>query len=180
MGVLFDYFSAGSDEEAAAVIDRPGGPGYPAAIVPSVESRRGFFGLRRRSAERLTSSAPGPLVYETVSVKGIDPVVQLGALEELLTGRAYDDVVDDPRSGHTLATRDGDELLVVTLTDSLFQALACIDDDVIEQAAVPWSESEEFFDAADPRDLADFLKDLSALARRAEAAGHRLYCWASL
>lgn len=180
MGVLLDYFPAGSDEEAAAVIDRPGGPGYPAVAVPSAATKRGFFGLRRRTPAPVITSAAAPVVYDTVSVKGIDPVVQLGTLEELITGRAFDDILDDPRSGHTVAMRDEGELLVVTLTDSLSKALAGVDDDVFEQVAVPWSESEEFFGAADPRDLADFLKDLSAMARRAEAAGQSLYCWASL
>lgn len=180
MGVLFDYFPAGSDEEAASVIDRPGGPGYPAVAVPLVEPKRGFFGLRRRTPAPVITNGAGPVVYDTISVKGIDPVVQLGTLEELMTGRALDDILEDPRSGHTVATRDRGELLVVTLTDALSKALAGVDDDVLEQVAVPWSQTEEFFDAADPRDLADFLKDLSAMARQAEATGQRLYCWASL
>ena len=42
---------------------------------------------------------------------GIDPVVQMGIFEELLTGRAYDDIVEDPRSGHAVAERDGGEQL---------------------------------------------------------------------
>jgi hypothetical protein len=64
------------------------------------------------------------VVYDTVSVKGVDPVVQLGTLEDLLTGRRYDEIVDDPRNGHVVYSRDGGERLVCTLTDSLTTALA--------------------------------------------------------
>ncbi|MCA4131440.1 hypothetical protein [Arthrobacter sp. M4] len=176
MGVLFDYFSAGSDEEAAAVIDRPGGPGSQSTVQLQQLKRGGLFGRKR-------APAPGPgtdpelVVYDTVSLKNVDPVVQFGTLEELITGRAYDDIVDDPRSGHAVAIRDGGERLVLTLTGSLSSALAAAGDEVLEQAAVPWSETEEFWNAADPRDLAAFLKELARLARRAEASGKRLYCW---
>jgi hypothetical protein len=58
VGVLFDYFAASSDEVAAGIIDLPGGPATGAG----------------RS-------------FDTVSGNGIDPVVQMGTLEALLTGR---------------------------------------------------------------------------------------------
>ena len=177
MGVLFDYFSAGTDEEAAAVIDRPDGPGTEEVVVPEAEPKRGIFGRKRRLAAPVTGAIPEQFRYDVVSVTDIDPVVQLGTLEELLTGRPYDDVVDDPRSGHAVAVRSGGERLVLTLTDSICAGLASADDDFLEQVAGPWSETEEFWDAADPRILADFLKELSGLARRAEASGKRLYCW---
>ena len=105
------------------------------------------------------------LVYDTVSVKNIDPVVQLGTFEELITGRVYDEVVGDPRSGRAVTVRDGGERLVLTLTDELSAALAMTGDEVLEQAAVPWSETEEFWNAVDPRDLADFIMVLSGLVR---------------
>lgn len=177
MGVLYDYFAAGSDDEAAAVIDRLGGPASQATMVTPEESKRGVFGRRRPRAAPVVGTDPSLVVYDTVSVKGVDPVVQLGTLEELLTGRAYDDVVGDPRSGHDVAIRDGGERLVVTLTDPLSSALATADDEALEQVAIPWSQTEEFWNAADPEDLASFLKELAGLARRADAAGKRLYCW---
>jgi len=177
MGVLFDYFSAATDEEAGAVLDRPGGPGSDEVIVPKAEPKRGIFGLKRRPAAPAIDAAPEQFRYDVVSVTDIDPVVQLGTLEELLTGRAYDDIVDDARSGHAVAIRDGGERLVLTLTDSLSAALANASNDFLEQVAGPWSETEEFWDAADPRVLADFLKELSGLARRAAESRNRLYCW---
>jgi hypothetical protein len=177
MGVLFDYFSAASDEEAAKVIDRVGGPGSQATIAPPAEPRRGIFGRKRQPAVPPTVAYPKAAIFDTVSIKGIDPVVQLGTLEELLTGRPYDDVMDDPRSGHALADRDGGERLVLTLTEPLSTALATASDETLEQVAIPWSETEEFWNAADPALLADFLKDLAGLARRSKASGQELYCW---
>lgn len=178
VGVLFDYFAAASDEEAAAVIDRVGGPGSQAtrASAPT-ESKRGIFGRKRQPSEPAIGTDPDLVVHRTVSVKGIDPVVQLGTLEALLTGRPYDDVVEDPRSGHDVATRDGGERLVVALTDSLTSALTGATDEVLDRVAVPWSETEEFVNAAEPSDLAEFLKALAALAREADTSGQRLYCW---
>ncbi len=119
MGVLYDYFVAPSDAEAAATIDRAGGPGQPAS--PASRTRtRGLF--RHRQQE------PAPIgdgqSYPTVADTGIDPAVQGGTLEELLTGRPYDEIEQDPRWGKSLAVRDGGERLVLTLTDSLIDALA--------------------------------------------------------
>lgn len=177
VGVLFDYFAAASDDEAAAVIDRVGGPGSQATLASPPESKRGIFGRKRQPSEPAIGTDPDLVVYRTVSVKGIDPVVQLGTLEELLTGQPYDDVVEDPRSGHDVAVRDGGERMVVTITDALTSALAGATDDALEQVAVPWSETEEFWNAADPSDLAAFLKELAELAREAAANALRLYCW---
>lgn len=186
MGVMYDYFSAPSDEAAASTIDRVGGPGSQAVLAPAAPvpppARRGLFGRRR------PDSLPRPqfgtdeslVVFDTLSVKGIDPVVQMGTLEEVLTGRPYDDVTDDPRSGEVLASRDGGAGLVLTITDQLAAALTAASDERLAEVAVPWSRTEEFWGTADPGDLAEFLRDLAGLARRAEVAGQRLYCWLSL
>jgi len=176
MGVLFEYFAADSDEVAASVIDRLGGPG--ACAVPPAPSitRRRLFRRAVDQAPALRENAP-ELVFETVSVKGIDPVVQLGTLEELLTGRPYDDIVEDPRSGQEVATRNGGERLVLTLTESITTALAEAGNDRLSGVAVPWSRTEEFWGAGDPEVLASFLGDLAGLARRARARDQQLYCW---
>ncbi|MFC9693891.1 hypothetical protein ACFTSF_35385 [Kribbella sp. NPDC056951] len=143
MGVLFEYFAAKSDAEAAAVIDLVGGP--------------------------------GSLEMDSLSVSGIEPVVQLGTLEALLTNHPYDEVANDPRNGHAVAVRGNGERLVLTITDSLATALARASAEDLQRVAVPWSETEEFWGTADPDVLADVLVDLAALARRAD--GNRLYCW---
>ena len=174
MGVLFDYFAAGSDEEAASVIDRLGGPGrVPQPSAPVTEQRRGLF---RRKSESSPSTEGEARVFDTVS-GGVDPVVQMGTFEELLTGRAYDDVVEDPRSGHAVAERDGGERLVLTLTDNLVEALRQASPDRLTELAVPWSQTEEFWGQGDPQSLAAFLTSLGRLAQRASEKGQRLYCW---
>ncbi len=48
----------------------------------------------------------------------------MGTLEELLTGRDYDELRDDARCGKDLAVRGGGERLVCTITDTLLVALA--------------------------------------------------------
>ncbi len=114
---------------------------------------------------------------DTVSVKGIDPLVQLGTLEALLTGRDYEQIVVGPRAGQMLATQDGGERLVVTLTDELQAALAGANDARLASAAVPWSQTEEFFGQGDPQILAGLLQELAELARRARNRDERMYCW---
>lgn len=103
MGVLYDYFAANDDAAAAALIDRQVGPAAPAAAATE-SGRRGLF--RRRPDE---TEAPAALPLATVTDTGIDPVVQGGTLEELLTGRPYENIEQDPRWGRSLATRDGGE-----------------------------------------------------------------------
>lgn len=118
-----------------------------------------------------------PPAAAVVEATGLEPVVMLGNLEALLTGRAYDDVMADPRQGEAVVVRDEGERVVVTITDSLVAALAAADDPRLEQVAQPWSQTEEFWGDGDPVMLAGLLKDLAAMARQAQSAGHRLYCW---
>jgi hypothetical protein len=109
---------------------------------------------------------------------GIDPVVQLGILEALLTDRDCERIVAGPRVGRALATRDGDERLVVTLTDELQAALADADDAQLASVAVPWAQTEEFLGRGDPQALAGLLHELAELARHARDKDERMYCCA--
>lgn len=161
MSVLFDYFAARSDAEAAAVINRPGGPASPAATAPD-------------GADQATTQ--NGLGYDTVSLKGIDPVVQLGTLEALLTGRSFDELLAD-LPADPLAIKNDGEQLVVALSRGITSALASATPESLDEVAVPWSQTDEFWGAADPAELAAALKELAGLARRAGANGHRLYCW---
>lgn len=177
MGVLFDYFAADSDEDAALAIDRLGGPGaHSAPNKQALPQRRGWF--RRVPAPPDTPAGLTPAAFDTVQDTGIDPVVQLGTLEELLTGRPYDEVVADPRSGHQIALRDNGERAVCAVTHTLTQALANLPRARARDIAVAWAQTEEFWGAADPDDLQSVLLDLSALAARARANSQSLYCWA--
>ena len=74
MGVLFDYFSAPSDEIAATAINRTGGPSRPSEDTPPLPP------------------------FDTLETKGIDPSVVLWQLEALVTGRDYAEIADGPRA----------------------------------------------------------------------------------
>jgi hypothetical protein len=115
--------------------------------------------------------------YETVSLPGIDPIVTMLTLEELLTGRSEDEVTENPRQGEVLA--DGaDGSTIVALTADLQAALAAADDERLRQVAIEWAGSEEL-DGSNPEDLNGALLDLADLARVADERGQSLYCWLS-
>jgi hypothetical protein len=162
MGVIFDYFIAASDNDAAATIDRVGGPGL------AVPAQRGLFGRRK---------TPDLPALDSVLAAGIDPVVQAGTLEALLTDRPYDDLESDPQWSLILAERNGGEQLVVRVTDSLVNALAQADPDRLSSVATPWSQTEEFWGQARPEDLAAVLHRLARLAQKARAQGQAMFCW---
>jgi hypothetical protein len=155
MGVLYDYFAAGSDEAAAATIDRDAGPSKAGDDGPA---------------------------FDTVPTKGIDPYVQMGTLEEILTGVPYATVIEDPRLGNVLADRDGGNRLVMTLTEALQSALASVDTAAVTRAADAWAKTDEFRmdGVTDGGQLAPVLNELAALARRARGTNDRLYCWLSV
>jgi hypothetical protein len=168
VGVIYDYFVAPGDEAAATVIDRVGGPGSPGSHGSS------GVGIFRRHRKEVAGSGRA---YQTVSDTGIDPVVQCGTLEELLTGRPYEDVEEDPRWGHALAVKNDGERLVLTLTDDLVAALAGAGPDDLALVADPWAQTEEFWGTCDARELTAVLMQLASLARDARGRGENLYCW---
>ncbi|SER17101.1 hypothetical protein [Lentzea albida] len=140
MGVLYDYFAAPSDEDAATAITE---------------------GPKHR--------------FPTVETKSLDPMVVMGQLEQLLTGRDYDDIGEDPRWGGDIALEHDGEVLVISVTDGLRDGLAAGGD--FGAVAVRWAEAEEL-EGFDPVVLADVLQQLAALAVGAKERGERLYCWA--
>jgi hypothetical protein len=152
MGVLFDYFSAPSDEAAATTINRIGGPAAPSEDTPPLPA------------------------FDTFQTKGVDPVVMLRKLEALLTGRDYKEIAGGPRAGKALAILNDGERLVLMLTDELQTAVADADDQQLAAVAVPWSQIEELR-GANPEQLAPWVGEFAELARRARQRGERLYCW---
>lgn len=111
---------------------------------------------------------------------GIEPVVQLGTLEALLTGRPFPEVLEESRVNKPLAMRDGGEVQVFKLSGALTNALAEASADDLERVAQPWAQIEEFGGWADPATLADFLTRLAELARHGREQQEGLYCWFSL
>ena len=111
--------------------------------------------------------------------KGVDPIVNMGTLDEILTGRSFDEVLAD-RSAEVIAERDDGEGFVARLSTTLQSALAGADERRLKEAGVPWAATEEFGGLEDPAELGECLVELAALARTGERQGQRLYCWVSL
>lgn len=149
--VLFDYFAAASPEDAAATIDWAGGPSAP------------------------TDDASD--AYAVVDLEGVDPVVTMGRLEELVTGRSLmNEILHDP--GHKpVAVRDRGARLVIPLGPRLEEALATASDEQLRPIVVEWAQTEEFRGMADVPALLEALRQLAHLAREANASGKQIYCW---
>jgi hypothetical protein len=115
-----------------------------------------------------------------VDGKGIDPIVMMGKLAALLTGRT-DEQVDAERGVLEPVASAGDEgPWVERLPESLVTALPAATEGRLRDVAVPWSQIEEFWGHGNPDVLAGFLSDLADVARRAQQAGQHLYCWSCL
>jgi hypothetical protein len=177
VGVLYDYFAAPADDAAAATIDLEGGPGgaEPFSTELHAAIRAGDReAMRRLMMPKVRLSEHG---LEVLSVKGIDPVVQMATLEQLLTGTSTDAIFSRERSGKGIAVRDGGERLVLTLTDELQAVLSAATEKQFDEVAARWLQTDEFWGRGDPEVLAHFLRQLALLARNATAVGNRLYCW---
>jgi hypothetical protein len=158
MGLLCDYFTASSDLDAKETIDWVGGPGKP-------PPPRGLF--RRKAVA----------AHATVSLPGMEPTTWMGKLEEVLTGRPFEDILKDP-SGKMVAFRDGGERLVIPMTSNLQDTLAALEDDRVEEIARRWAEPDEYYGAGmDARDAQSILTSLIALLRSGRGRGERLFCW---
>jgi hypothetical protein len=156
MGRVCDYFLAVDDDEAAATLDWPGGPGQP----PSNK-------LFRKS-----ELEPHP----TLALEGVDPVDMMGTLEQLLTGRLCDELLGDGCVLHVAAKDDG-ERLVMRMAPGMQDALTLATDDELRDVAVPWSETKEFWGRADPGYLGELLVALASMVRQGLASGRGVYCW---
>jgi hypothetical protein len=155
MGVLTHYFSAPSDEEAATAVNRLGGPGTP------------------------TDGQSELPPFDTAEFKGIDPVVNLGTLESILTGVDYDVITAGTNHGRLVAQRDDEGPWVIAVSAALQAALATADSDQLKRADMLWTHTEEFRRAA-PQSMLWVIEELAGLARRATGKSERLYCWVCL
>ncbi len=105
---------------------------------------------------------------------GIEPTVVLAVFEEMLTGRAFEQILDDPGAYEVVASADEGELLIIRLPQELTQALVAAPDERLGELAGPWSEIEEFWGQGDPAALTDFLARLKQLARQPGAVYSRV------
>jgi hypothetical protein len=150
MGVLYDYFRAPGDEEAAAVADRPGGP--------------------------LTSNGAA---LDGVAARDIDPVVTLGQLLAFIRGVTWNpELVEADPLARSTRSEAWVERLGEPVRDWLAGAADdALPEIVVKWSQV---EDLSLADGADEAQLLALVTDLVALARRARAADQLLYCWCCL
>lgn len=114
-------------------------------------------------------------------LRNIDPVVAIAQLEAVMTSCSYEEAGERPRSGQLLSSPQDGLPFVVSLSDSLFDALVTAAEDDLARFAEPWSKTDELLQTGiSVEAAADVLKGLAGLARRAQASGRRLYCWWAL
>ncbi|MFE4977021.1 hypothetical protein ACFRAR_33565 [Kitasatospora sp. NPDC056651] len=164
MGVLTDYFRAAD----------------AATVVRALEPTEG--GLPPLGTDGS---------FDGVEAKGVDPDVMLGQLlaaalgEPWRVGLVAETAVwpTTPEPGPAGPEDEDDPWAtgpwVTELGDAARDALAGVPDERIPEVVGQWAEAEEW-DGADPADLLPLAEELIALARRARAAGERLYCWMCL
>ncbi|MET7452714.1 hypothetical protein ABZT03_12610 [Streptomyces sp. NPDC005574] len=146
MGVLFGYFAAADDDDAARAVLREDGE-------------------------------PTATGYDGFDVNAMDPTADLLPAEALITGRSEDGVRADPRHGHLIAMTEDGDLVCLSLTDALRNALATTDRASLQAVAEEWATSPTFPTPPNPTSLAEFLHRTADLATRATSRGHHLYCW---
>jgi hypothetical protein len=159
MGLLCEYFVADSDAMAAATIDWVGGPQRP-------PEAKGIF--RKRGADP----------FPSVAAPGIDPVVMMGTLGNLLAGEPpYGEAVDH---GVIVESRDGGEGLVYRLAQNVVRNLAYSNESQLGPVSEQWVQTDEFFGQGDPAILRPVIAQLASLARQAQQDQRSVYCWLSV
>ncbi|GAA4609917.1 hypothetical protein BJY16_007580 [Actinoplanes octamycinicus] len=176
MSVLTDYFAAGSDGVAATAVDYVDGqPGLLDLTAEDVAAGKALYRLSPDEAARprvQTAQSGTPVVLS----KSVDPT-SLGRLEAILTGRSYDEVNADPRRAGLIAPARHEDIegcIVLSVTDTLRDALASLEPSTQPEVARQWASAE--FDATAENSLMMFLAALTDLARRAVVDNDRLYC----
>ncbi|MFJ9448350.1 hypothetical protein ACIRRH_42050 [Kitasatospora sp. NPDC101235] len=124
---------------------------------------------------------PAAAGLDVVFLKNIDPVVALAQLEAILTDCSYEEASRRPRSGQLLSSAEHESHFVISVSDTLVEALAVGTRADLVHVAEPWSMTAELQQGkVDVFNARDVLEALAALAQRAREARMRLYCWWSL
>ncbi|MFC4063438.1 hypothetical protein [Actinoplanes subglobosus] len=171
MSILTDYFAAAGDDVAARAADYEEG-----LISLSPEDVAAGKELYRTDPEqaripRVKVARTGLLLLQG---NNLFPDAPMTWLEVFLTGRTFGEVAADPRAGNPVTATDL-EAIVVTVTDTLRDALAGLDADAIRKTAQRWATIEEF-QGADPSGLEPWLTAFADLAARAVGRSEHLYC----
>lgn len=112
--------------------------------------------------------------FGTTGLKGADPYLFLPTVEAHLTGVSEEQVEADSRFCELLNDPGHDGPWLVSLTDTLRDALAAATPERLLETATTWTRTEDG-GGQDPGLLADFLGRLAELARDA-GPRRRLYC----
>lgn len=130
-------------------------------------------------AER--TGGPAQAALDVVFLKNIDPVVAIAQLEAILTDCTYEEASQRPRAGQLLSSSEEEGRLIISVSDSLADALARATRADLERVAEPWSLTAELQQSkVDVFNALDVLEAMAGLARRARAADMHLYCWWSI
>ncbi|MEV7526679.1 hypothetical protein [Streptomyces sp. NPDC091371] len=128
-----------------------------------------------------TPGGPGQAEFDVVFLKNIDPVVAIAQLEAIMTGCSHEEASERPRSGELLSSEEDGPPFVVSLSDTLIDALVTATQDDLVRFAEPRSMTDELRQIEISVEVtAGVLKGLAGLAQRARASGQRLYCWWAL
>ncbi len=156
--MMVDYFVAHDNSSAALVVKH--GPR---------EQPRGR--LRRRQEAALGTFIDG---------HGIEPIVELGQLYEILSGRSFEEIVGDSDTLEVVADAKSGQLVVVRTGSAFDQAVLEADGRTLREAAQQWAEIEEFAGKYEAEELLDFVRQLRELVAEANGAGGRVYSWVSV
>jgi hypothetical protein len=95
--------------------------------------------------ESVIATGPGGW-FPALEGSGIEPSVNLGMFETLLTGKTSEQRLADPKSYPLLASADDHQVVVIGLADDFVRALSAAQEADLRQLAQPWSRIEEFGD----------------------------------
>ena len=132
-----------------------------------------FFAAESQETGSLVEDGP----FETrpiVEAKGLDEV-SLATLGEIIEVGSYGDLV--ARIGPGVQGESGCNG-ILPLPDAFRDALTTAN---VEETAERWAATDELaMDGWQPSDAAEVLRDLSELARQAQAEGRQLFYWWSV
>lgn len=142
-----------------------------------------FSAAEDSAAVRVLDEPGGPdgALFDVVALEGIDPVVVMAQLEAILTGCTFDEASKRPRSGQLLSSPEAESAFIISVSDTLQEALATATCDSLVEAAGHWAETDELRGNGVTVDTAaEVLALLSGLAGRARSSEMRLFCWWAL
>nr|WGD01511.1 GE004856 [Streptomyces sp.] len=127
------------------------------------------------------AGGPAEAAFDVVFLKNIDPAVAIAQLEAILTDCTYEEASRRPRAGQLLSSPEDEGRFIISVSDTLAEALAEATRADLVRVAEPWSMTAELQQSkVDAFNALDVLEALAGLAQRAQAADMHLYCWWSI